>query len=142
MKKVNLIISLFVATLLFSQTTLSSSIVELVKQGIFSFESETIDYGTIEQNSDGNRTFVFTNTGDSPITITKVIGSCGCTVPTAPTEAILPGEKGEIKVRYDTKRTGVFNKSVKITSNAETSLKIVHIKGKVIKSAPAANANN
>ncbi|WNH08998.1 DUF1573 domain-containing protein [Thalassobellus suaedae] len=46
------------------------------------FETETIDYGTIENNSDGNREFKFTNTGNAPLVITNAKGSCGCTVPT------------------------------------------------------------
>ena len=43
---------------------------------------------------------------------------CGCTVPQWPREEIAPGETGEIKVRYDTKRIGMINKTVTIQSNA------------------------
>ena len=48
------------------------------------FESMTVDYGTIEQNSDPLRSFVFTNTGNEPLQITHAKGSCGCTVPEYP----------------------------------------------------------
>lgn len=41
-------------------------------EGIFEFETELIDYGTIPQNSDGYRTFTFTNKGVNPIIIEKV----------------------------------------------------------------------
>ena len=41
-----------------------------------------------------------------------------CTVPQWPREEIAPGETGEIKVRYDTKRIGMINKTVTIQSNA------------------------
>ena len=37
-----------------------------------------------------------------------------------------------IKVNYDEKRVGSFNKSITITSNAKNVTKIVKIKGKVI----------
>ena len=47
----------------------------------FKFEEETIDYGKIEKASNGERTFVFTNTGDQPLIIEKIKSSCGCTVP-------------------------------------------------------------
>ena len=30
------------------------------------FENETIDYGTVAHNADGNRQFVFTNNGNKP----------------------------------------------------------------------------
>ena len=45
------------------------------------FESETIDYGTIEKGSDGVRVFKFKNTGDAPLIISAVKSTCGCTVP-------------------------------------------------------------
>ena len=60
------------------------------------FESETIDYGTIQHNADGKREFVFTNNGNKPLIITSATGSCGCTVPTYPKEPIAPCEKAVI----------------------------------------------
>ena len=96
------------------------------------FETETIDYGTIENNADGNREFKFTNTGNEPLVITNAKGSCGCTVPTWPTEAIAPGESSVIKVHYATNRTGAFSKSVTLISNAiNAPTKVIHIKGTV-----------
>lgn len=99
----------------------------------FKFEQETLDYGKIEKGSDGVRAFVFTNVGNAPLIIEQVKGSCGCTVPTKPEKPIMPGEKGEIKVKYDTNRVGGFSKSVTITSNAVEARKIVRIKGLVEK---------
>ncbi len=97
------------------------------------FETEVIDYGTIARNSDGVRHFVFENTGSAPLIIKSVKGSCGCTVPTKPEKPIMPGETGEIKVKYDTKRVGRFTKTVTIVSNASTKPKVVRIKGEVLK---------
>jgi len=99
----------------------------------FKFENTTIDYGTVKQGSDGYRTFVFTNIGDAPIIISQVRSSCGCTIPEKPLEPILPGEKGYIKVHYDTNRLGPFQKNISITSNAKPELVVVHIKGLVVK---------
>ena len=103
-----------------------------------SFEKEVHDYGVIEQNGNGQCEFVFTNTGTEPLLITNARGSCGCTVPEWPREPIAPGASSAIKVKYDTKRIGLINKSVTITSNGETSTKIIRIKGEV--KAPAAGA--
>lgn len=94
------------------------------------FESEVIDYGTIEQGSDGVRVFVFTNQSNAPLIIDRCKGSCGCTVPQCPKEAILPGESGEIEVRYDTNRIGSFTKNVTVTYNGGET-KRVKIKGKI-----------
>lgn len=96
------------------------------------FESETVDYGTIDKGADGVREFKFTNSGKSPLIISNARGSCGCTVPTWPKEPIKPGESGVIKVKYDTSRPGPINKSVTITSNAKTPTKVLRIKGNVL----------
>ena len=99
----------------------------------FKFERESIDYGKINKGSNGERTFVFTNIGDAPLVINKVQSSCGCTIPKKPEKPIMPGEKGEIKVSYDTKRVGGFSKSITIYSNAKNARKIIRIKGIVNK---------
>jgi len=99
---------------------------------VFEFDTEVIDYGEIAHNSDGNRVFKFKNTGKSPLIITQVKGSCGCTVPTKPEEPIMPGAMGEIKVKYATNRIGSFSKTVTITSNAFEGTKVLKIKGRVL----------
>ncbi len=99
------------------------------------FESETIDYGTIDQDADGKREFVLTNNGNKPLIIMNAVGSCGCTVPTFPKEPIAPGAKAVIGVKYDTHRTGSFSKQVTLTTNASETPKVLTIKGEV-KAAP------
>ena len=94
--------------------------------------STTIDYGTIEKGADGVRTFIFTNTGNAPLVISKVNSSCGCTVPKKPDGPIMPGEKGEIQVKYDTKRVMPIRKTITVLSNADTPTVALKIKGEVI----------
>ena len=98
------------------------------------FENETIDYGTIERNADGNREFKLTNTGTEPLIISNCQGTCGCTVPNCPKEPILPGESAKIGVKYATDRLGQFNKGIKVYSNATPADQpiMIHIKGNVI----------
>ncbi|MGY6647430.1 DUF1573 domain-containing protein [Wenyingzhuangia sp. IMCC45574] len=97
------------------------------------FETEVIDYGTIKKNADGVRYFKFENTGSAPLIIKSVKGSCGCTVPTKPEKPVMPGQTGEIKVKYATNRVGRFTKTVTIVSNATEKPKVVRIKGEVLK---------
>jgi len=99
---------------------------------VFTFKTETLDYGTIEQNSNGKRSFVFTNNGKVPITISKIKVSCGCTVATKPEKPILPGETAKIGVKYATNRLGKFSKTITVTSNLSKKPKSLRIKGKVI----------
>lgn len=96
------------------------------------FETETIDYGTIEKGADGVRVFKFKNTGNAPLIITKVKSSCGCTVPKKPKDPIMPGDTGEIEVKYDTKRVMPIRKTITVTSNAERPTIALKIKGNVI----------
>ena len=137
MKKVLLAFGLFAligATGVIAQeaTPVKDAAVQNPNAPTMEFESEVVDYGTIEQGADGVREFKFTNTGKEPLLISNARGSCGCTVPTWPKEPIKPGESSVIKVKYDTKRLGAINKSVTITSNAATPTKVVRIKGKII----------
>lgn len=101
------------------------------KGAIIEFETSTIDYGTIEKGANGVRIFKFTNIGDSPLIITNVKASCGCTIPKKPAKPILPGANGEIEVKYDTKRVMPFRKTISVGSNAVNSTVLLTIKGKV-----------
>lgn len=95
------------------------------------FKTETVDYGEIEKGADGIRVFEFTNTGDAPLIISKVSSSCGCTIPKKPEDPILPGNKGEIQVKYDTNRVGPIRKAITVISNADTPTKVLKIKGEI-----------
>ncbi|MEO2053652.1 DUF1573 domain-containing protein [Flagellimonas beolgyonensis] len=113
--------------------------VGLVSLGIYAqdatakieFKSETIDYGEIDKGSDGVRVFEFTNTGTAPLVISAVRSSCGCTIPKKPEEPILPGQTGQIEVKYDTNRVGPIRKAITVTSNADVPTKVLKIKGTV-----------
>jgi hypothetical protein len=121
----------FVAVL--SMNKAVAQIVPLETGAKIEFVKETHDYGTIKYGADGECTFEFKNTGDAPLLISNAKGSCGCTVPKWPEEAIAPGAKGTITVKYDTKRPGAINKSVTITSNAiNEPTKVIRIKGNIL----------
>jgi len=102
------------------------------------FEKEVHDYGKIEQHGNGECEFVFTNTGNEPLIISKAKGSCGCTVPVWPKDPIAPGASSSIKVKYDTKRIGLINKTITITSNASNAPNaVIRIKGEILNPAAA-----
>tara|TARA_B100000768_G_scaffold23959_1_gene21687 strand:+ start:6383 stop:6790 length:408 start_codon:yes stop_codon:yes gene_type:complete len=123
MKKILLFTGLlFLVTNLFSQEKLAE----------IKFTETIIDYGIIENGEDGNRTFVFKNTGNSPLVFTRIFSSCGCTIPKKPEKPVMPGKSGEIQVSYDTKRTGIFQKAITVRSNAKTANVILRIKGEVL----------
>ena len=95
----------------------------------FKFDTEIIDYGKIDKNANGVRTFTFTNIGDQPLIIKDIKSTCGCTVPEKPKKPILPNEKGIIKVSYNTNIIGGFSKSITILSNVKNERTVLKIKG-------------
>ena len=101
----------------------------------FKDKDNTIDYGTVTKNTDnGVRVFEFTNTGTEPLIITDVKSTCGCTVPTKPTEPILPGKTGKIEVKYNM-NPGPIRKTITVESNAtnyEGGMVPLKIKGTVV----------
>ncbi len=109
------------------------------------FEENTFDYGTIMEGEKVTHVYSFTNSGDEPLIISNAKGSCGCTVPDWPREPIAPGDKGEIKVVFDSKGKGKVggqnqSKRVTITANTDPANSYLTIKGSVDKEAaePAA----
>jgi hypothetical protein len=90
------------------------------------------DYGTINEGGDGTSEFLFKNTGDEPLVLSDVRSTCGCTVPSWPKEPVKPGESAKIIVSYNTRRIGPINKSITVSSNANTAPVVLRIKGNVI----------
>lgn len=114
------------------------------------FDLTEVDYGEVMQGKQSDpeavRVFKFTNTGNEPLIISNAKGSCGCTVPSYPKEAILPGKSANIEVRYDISRLGPFQKTVTLTTNEAEPTHILKIKGKVNpkpseESVPASNGS-
>jgi len=126
MKKYILIAFVLLNSMLFSQEG---------PKIVFKDKDNTIDYGTTNKEDDnGIRSFEFTNTGDAPLIITNVQSTCGCTVPSKPTEPILPGKTGKIDVKYNM-NTGPIRKTITVESNAvnvEEGRVAIKIKGEVV----------
>ena len=115
------------------QLALAQNALENTDGPVMTFESMIVDYGEIEQHSEPLRVAKFTNTGNAPLIIKGARGSCGCTVPTFPKQPIMPGETAEIEIRYDTKRIGKINKTVKITTNQEGDPIVLKVTGLINK---------
>jgi hypothetical protein len=99
---------------------------------VMTFEKTEIDYGTVALGGDGVRTFKFKNTGNQPLVIKNARGSCGCTVPKWPNEAIQPGKTATIEVKYDTNRAGGFTKQIFVETNENQPQHTLTIKGTVV----------
>lgn len=95
------------------------------------FESTVHDFGKMTYAGDGTTKFTFKNTGNGPLVLNNVQSSCGCTIPEWPREVVEPGASKSITVTYNTRRTGVFTKTVTVYSNAKNGTIYLTIKGEV-----------
>ncbi|MCK5469013.1 MAG: DUF1573 domain-containing protein [Cyclobacteriaceae bacterium] len=99
----------------------------------FNWVETTHNFGKIDQRKPVSFEFVFTNTGSTPLVISNVKGSCGCTVTKYTKEAIAPGKTGNVKATFNAAAVGAFNKSVRVTANVEGGTETLFIKGEVVK---------
>lgn len=97
-----------------------------------SFKTLKIERAEIPYDSKEPFVFEFKNNGKTPLIITNVQTSCGCTAAEKPTEPIAKGKSSKIVVNYDTKRVGQFTKTITVTTNASTEPIILTITGKVL----------
>lgn len=93
--------------------------VQKVNGPVLTLEKSSYDFGDIYQGDRVEHVFTFTNTGNEPLIITNIQISCGCTQPEWPKQPIMPGEKGQIKVGFNSAgKIGIQSKSLPIISNA------------------------
>lgn len=96
------------------------------------FDETEYDFGTIMQGEKLTHVFVFTNEGKSDLVIASARADCGCTTATPPKAPIKPGEKGEIKVTFDSKgKKGLEEKSVRVAANTYPTLTVLRLKANV-----------
>ena len=105
----------------------------LSQKDSYTFDKTEHDFGKITvSGGDVECVFIFTNIGDSPLTITKVTASCGCTAPSWSKEPVAPGKQGYIYARFDPKgRNGNFNKLLAVYSNGSPKRISLKIKGHI-----------
>ena len=92
----------------------------------------TIDFGKIEQGKPVSAEFEFTNPTMVPLIISAVRPTCGCTVADYPKEPVEPGKTGKIAVTFNAASSGVFTKTIMVTSNATEGNTALVIKGEVV----------
>ena len=103
-----------------------------VSKAEFKFESESHDFGKIQQGVPVTHHFTFTNAGSEPIIITEVRPSCGCSVAEFTKTPVTPGSEGTISVKFDAAAKGPFTKHLTVRSNTKTPIKTIVIRGEVI----------
>ncbi len=104
------------------------------KEATISFNEKIHDFAKFEEaKGPVTYNFEFTNTGSTPLIISQVRASCGCTAPNWSKAPVLPGKKGFVGATYNPAgRPGPFSKTITVVSNSTTPNVILTIKGDVI----------
>ena len=114
------------------QSLTSETKVEAATASTIVWKAETIDVGQIPQGTPKAIVYEFKNTGKTAVVITNVQGSCGCTATDYTKEPILPGKSAKVTATYNAANKGAFTKTVTVTTSAETTPKVLTLKGTVI----------
>ncbi|MCC5944801.1 MAG: DUF1573 domain-containing protein [Bernardetiaceae bacterium] len=101
---------------------------------IMEIEEKEFEFGKIKEGESVSHVFKFTNTGEAPLTITNTHTTCGCTVPAYSKDPVMPGEQGEVSVKFDSKgKVGTQRKTVTVNANIEGGSQTFVLKGEVVK---------
>jgi len=105
------------------------------KLPVISFALDTIHIGSIIEGKKVTLVYPFTNTGNDTLLI-DLVTACKCTDLRYSSEAIPPGEGGEIEVDFDsTGFKGEITKTIDIISNTEPIVKEAWFTATVVQSS-------
>ena len=96
------------------------------------FERTSHDFGDVKRSGgDVIAMFRFVNTGDAPLVIKKIHKSCTCMNVDYSRKPSLPGEGGEVKIKYEPHKAepGIFNKVIQIYTNESKRVRLLTIQG-------------
>lgn len=101
---------------------------------VIAFAEQTHNFGTLSQGEELNHSFTFVNEGKSPLVLSFVEGSCGCTVMKDwPKKPIEPGDAGEINVQFNSKeKSGTQSIAITVVANTSPSTTVLMLEGEVV----------
>lgn len=80
----------------------------------------THEFGKVKKGEQVEHVYEVTNTGTNPLIISQVKPGCGCTAPDYTKDPILPGQKGQITLKFDSANfDGLVNKQAEVFANVE-----------------------
>ena len=93
-----------------------------------SFDKTEHDFGQIMNGTPVETTFSYTNTGKSPLVVTDIKSTCGCTVPQGwSKEPLMPGASSQFSVKFNGKGANKTSKTITLTTNTEKGREQVKI---------------
>tara|TARA_Y200000002_G_C22639357_1_gene646226 strand:+ start:418 stop:897 length:480 start_codon:yes stop_codon:yes gene_type:complete len=92
------------------------------------FDKTLHDFGEIQNGTPVETVFSYTNSGRSPLVVTDIKSTCGCTVPQGwSKEPLMPGESSQFSVKFNGKGANKVSKTITLTTNTEKGREQVRI---------------
>lgn len=100
---------------------------------VLTFAKAGYDFGKIAaKGKNVSFLFEYTNTGNGPLMILKVITSCSCTKASFSKKPVKPGEQGVVKITFEPRtQHGTFCKLIDVYSTSVDGKKVIYLKGVV-----------
>lgn len=95
-------------------------------------EPVRFDFGQIPTGQPITGKIELSNEGAYDLVIAKARSSCGLMIQTWPSAPVAPGDKVTISFRFDTNRTGPFDRLITIHTNAWQKNLIIEVRGEVM----------
>tara|TARA_Y100000739_G_scaffold229980_1_gene248138 strand:- start:10882 stop:11358 length:477 start_codon:yes stop_codon:yes gene_type:complete len=95
---------------------------------IMTFDKKTHDFGIIQDGTEVETVFSYTNTGEAPLVLSAIKPTCGCTAAPGWSKApLLPGESSQFTIKFNGKGANKTTKTVNITANTQSGTEVVKI---------------
>lgn len=95
--------------------------------------NDVVDCGQVEYNVPVTAEFELINNGNKSLRISEVQTSCGCMVADYPQQAIQSGEKFLVRVTFDSRQMGHFDKFADVCTEGSDTPLMLRMKGVVVR---------
>ena len=103
------------------------------------FDKVAHDFGEIQNGTPVETVFTYTNSGQSPLVVTDIKSTCGCTVPQGwSREPLAPGASSQFTVTFNGKGANKVSKTITLTTNTERGREQVRISAFIVPDPNAA----
>jgi hypothetical protein len=103
------------------------------------FDKVAHDFGEIQNGTPVETVFTYINSGQSPLVVTDIKSTCGCTVPQGwSREPLAPGASSQFTVKFNGKGANKVSKTITLTTNTESGREQVRISAFIVPDPNAA----
>ncbi len=110
------------------ETSVEPSREEMIKKAqaspltTIALSEANFEFGKIKKGDHVQHVYEISNTGKNPLIISQVKPGCGCTAPDYTKDPILPGQKGQITLKFDSSNfDGRVQKQAEVYANVENA---------------------